>query len=246
MSKQGRSTRTRLDRFVSEREGVNRRDVRVMLAAGRITVDGSVARDISRVVDQFTHVSVDGQVLQANNPAYIMLNKPAGVVCATRDARHRTVIDLLHRKTAGSLHIAGRLDFNSTGLVLLTNDGRWSRHLASPAQGVRKVYRVTLENPLTPDYIEAFAGGMYLAYEGITTRPATLDILSAHEADVGLTEGRYHQVKRMFGQFRNRVLTLHRIAIGNLVLDPALAPGESRDLTPRELERIASIPARVP
>ena len=238
MKQQGQSKRVRLDRFISEQVGINRRDVRAMLARGRINLDGSPARSISQLIDQFTHVTLDGRVLQANSPEYVMLNKPAGVVTATRDEQHRTVIDLLNRNNADNLHIAGRLDLNSTGLLLLTNDGSWSRRLELPEQGVRKVYRVILEKPLTQDYIEAFASGMYFAYEGITTRPATVEIISDYEAEVGLVEGRYHQIKRMFGRFRNPVLALHRIAIGNLSLDSALAPGQSRDLTQTELDSI--------
>ncbi|MFT4825118.1 MAG: 16S rRNA pseudouridine516 synthase [Halioglobus sp.] len=218
---------------------IPRREVRAMLASGRITVDGSRAQDISQVIGQFTHITLDDQTLQANTPEYIMLNKPAGVVSATRDEQHRTVIDVLGNNDYKKLHIAGRLDFNSTGLLLLTNDGTWSRQLSSPENSVIKQYRVTLEKPLTTDYVEAFAAGMYFDYEGITTRPATLKIVSDYVAVVGLTEGRYHQIKRMFGRFQNPVLTLHRFAIGNMVLDPSLTPGQSRDLTSIEIDSIA-------
>lgn len=235
MKQQERSNGARLDRLVSKQLGLSLRDVRALVAAGRITVDGAAASAISQLVDQFSRVTVNGQVLQDKHPVYVMLNKPAGVVSATSDARHRTVIDLLNREDARELHIAGRLDINSTGLVLLSNDGSWSRQLALPEQNVWKLYRVTLEQPLTRDYVDAFASGMYFDFEGITTRPATLKIISDYEAEVGLVEGRYHQIKRMFGRFHNRVLTLHRIAIGPVRLDPALAPGQSRDLRPEEL-----------
>ena len=239
MRRQSQSKRARLDRFISEQVGVKRSDVRLLLAAGRINLDGFPAENVNQVIDQFTRVSVDDRVIQANTAQYVMLNKPAGVVSATRDDQHRTVIELLPPTLGSELHIAGRLDLNSTGLLLLTNDGNWSRGLALPERAVRKMYRVTLEKPLTQDYVEAFASGMYFAFEGITTRPATLKIISDYVAEVGLTEGRYHQIKRMFGRFRNPVRTLHRTAIGNLVLDPALDPGQSRDLTQAELENIA-------
>jgi 16S rRNA pseudouridine516 synthase len=232
------SKRARLDRFISKQVGINRRDVRAMLASGRVELDGAPAQSINQLIDQFTHITLDGRVLQANQPEYIMLHKPAGVVSATRDPKHRTVIDLLDQQNPDDLHIAGRLDMNSTGLLLLTNDGSWSRRLASPEQGVKKVYRVTLQKPLTQDYVEAFASGMYFAYEDITTRPATLDIISDQVAEVSLLEGRYHQIKRMFGRFRNPVLALHRIAIGKLWLDPDLSPGQSRHLTQTELDNL--------
>lgn len=238
MSGGSRSKRARLDRFISQQAGISRREVRTMLACGRIAVDGEPARAINQVINQFTRVTLDGQVLQDRTPVYLMMNKPAGVVSATRDEQHRTVVELLEDDNAADLHIAGRLDLNSTGLLLLTNDGRWSRWLSSPEQRITKRYRVTLATPLTPEYIEAFARGMYFDYEGITTRPAGLRILSDFEAEVELTEGRYHQIKRMFGRFRNRVLKLHRVAIGDVELDETLAPGQSRGMSGRELAQL--------
>jgi|TARA_R110000822_G_scaffold159476_16_gene299342 16S rRNA pseudouridine516 synthase len=232
------SKRARLDRFVSGVVGINRRDVRPMLAQKRVLVDGCVATDINQVIGEFSHVMLDHRVLQANTPSYVMLNKPAGVVSATKDVRHKTVIDLLDRSDRENLHIVGRLDFNSSGLLLLTNDGQWSRHLTTPEKNIAKLYRVTLEKPITEDYVHAFAEGMYFSYENITTLPAKLNILSDFVAEVSLVEGRYHQIKRMFGRFQNPVLTLHRIAIGNLPLDPSLAPGKSRALTECEANNI--------
>ena len=248
------STRTRLDRFISVHTGIFRRDVRAVLAQGRVTVNGELATGISQVIDQFAHVLLDDQVLQARIPIYIMLNKPAGVVSATCDEHHKTVVDLLdqtdrstHRSThrnsnrnshRNSLHIAGRLDFNSTGLVLLTNDGRWSRSLSAPENRIGKRYRVTLEHPIGSDYANAFSQGMYFAYEGITTRPAQLRVIDTHTAEVCLVEGRYHQIKRMFGHFDNPVLQLHRIAIGDLELDRQLLPGQSRDLSATEVRDV--------
>ena len=206
-----------------------------MLARGRIVVDDIVATDINQVIEQFSHVSLDGRTLQANNPVYVMLNKPAGVVSATKDEKHRTVIDLLERADRNDLHIVGRLDFNSTGLLLLSNDGRWSRQLTAPDKKVTKLYRVQLTKPLQPGYIEAFAEGMYFPFEDITTRPAKLRIISPHLAEVELIEGRYHQIKRMFGRFDNKVMALHRTAIGKVILDPDLRSGQSRELTAQEV-----------
>ncbi len=230
------SKRTRLDRFISTRTAINRRDVRMMLAQGRLAVDRRPATAIHQLIDEFTHVALDGRILQAKKPVYLMMNKPLGVVSATRDDRHKTVIDLLDRPDRENLHIVGRLDFNSSGLILLTNDGRWSRHLTTPAQKVPKVYRVTLANPVTDEYIAAFAKGMYFPFEDITTRPAKLTILDDFTAEVTLIEGRYHQIKRMFGRFQNPVLSLHRSAIGNLQLDISLVPGESRELEDDEVD----------
>lgn len=235
------SKRAKLDRYMSVQLGINRRDVKLMLAQGRISIDGIPAADVYQFVDEFTHVIVDNRILQAKIPVYIMMNKPLGVVSATKDEQHKTVIDLLDRIDRNSLHIVGRLDFNSSGLVLLTNDGRWSRRLTAPEMKVVKRYRVTLANPVTDDYVQAFAKGMYFSYENITTQPARLEIINETTADVYLTEGRYHQIKRMFGRFQNQVLTLHRSTVGPLVLDLSLAPGESRELTEIELNEVANL-----
>ena len=229
------SRRARLDRFISSRMGMSRRDVRQLLIQGRIAVDNCTASEMDLPIGQFSRITLDDEVLQANKAVYIMLNKPAGVVSATRDAQHQTVVDLLNTQDKQSLHIVGRLDFNSTGLLLLTNDGAWSRRLTSPEHKVLKKYRVTVENPITEDYVGAFAQGMYFPYEDIQTQAAQLHITSQFTAEVVLTEGRYHQIKRMFGRFQNRVLSLHRTSVGNIYLDPSLAPGESRDLTDTEI-----------
>ena len=236
---------SRLDRFLSTRLQLSRNALRPMLAAGRVRVNGKTTRDRQCRIGPFDRVCVDQQVLQdLEAPRYLMVNKPAGVVSATSDDQHTTVMDLLPASQRRGLHLAGRLDFNSTGLVLLTNDGAWSRQLSQPQSQVRKHYRVTVEQPLTEAYVAAFSEGMWFAFEDIKTRPAEIKIRSAYEADVWLCEGRYHQIKRMFGRFDNKVLTLHRLAIGHLVLDESLAPGESRDLMPGEVAGIAGLSSR--
>ncbi|PKG55981.1 16S rRNA pseudouridine(516) synthase [Shewanella sp. Choline-02u-19] len=229
------SKRARLDRFISVKTSINRKHVRLLLAKGLVEVDGKVARDIDQIIDEFSHVCLEGEVLQANTPSYVMLHKPIGVVSATVDDKHKTVIDLLTQKDKHSLHIVGRLDLNTSGLLLLTNDGRWSKRLMSPEHKVAKLYRVTLENPLDVSYINAFAAGMYFEFEDITTLPAKLEIIDEYTALVSLMEGRYHQIKRMFGRFRNPVVGLHRISVGNIVLDSNLVPGQSRLLTAEEV-----------
>lgn len=227
--------RTRLDRYISARLLINRRDVKPLLAQGRILVDQQPARSVQQLVDEFNQINVDGRLLASKKPSYIMLHKPVGVVSATKDDKHQTVIDLLDREDREDFHMVGRLDLNTSGLMLLTNDGRWSKALTLPEKNICKRYLVTVKNPLSEDYIAAFAEGMYFAFEDITTRPAEIKILSEFEAEVVLVEGKYHQIKRMFGRFRNQVLKLHRHAIGPIKLDPTLKPGESRELTPTEI-----------
>ena len=191
------SSRTRLDRFLRANANINRRHVREVLAHGRVTIDGAAARNINQVIDIFSHVTLDGETLQKNQRRNVMLNKPKGVVSATRDHKNKTVIDLLDFDYKEQLHIVGRLDFNSTGLLLLSNDGGWSRELTSPEGKVAKRYTVGLENPIDDAYIDAFRNGMYFKFEDITTLPAGLKILDSHTAEVTLVEGRYHQIKRM-------------------------------------------------
>ena len=229
------SKRSRLDRFISVNTGVSKKNVRTLLAKGLVKVDGVIARDIDLIVDEFSHVMLEDRVLQANKASYVMLHKPVGVVSATVDDKHKTVIDLLDRADKQNLHIVGRLDLNTSGLLLLTNDGRWSKKLMSPEHKVGKLYRVSLQNPIDESYIAAFANGMYFEYEDITTLPAKLEIVNEYTALVTLMEGRYHQIKRMFGRFRNPVVGLHRLSVGAITLDEKLLPGESRELTVDEV-----------
>jgi 16S rRNA pseudouridine516 synthase len=230
---------SRLDKFIAQKCQISRRDVRLMLAKFRVQVDGVVAKNTDQIIHHFSHIMLDETVLQANTARYIMLHKPVGVVSATKDIQHKTVIDLLDCEGKEDLHIVGRLDLNTSGLVLLTNDSRWSERITEPSHKIEKLYCVTLQKPLTQEYVEAFAQGMYFEFEDITTRPAKLTILSENMAQVVLVEGRYHQIKRMFGRFRNPVVALHRQAIGSLFLDNALKPGESRELTPIEVLTIS-------
>ncbi|MCP5163394.1 MAG: 16S rRNA pseudouridine(516) synthase [Hahellaceae bacterium] len=229
------SNKARLDRFISAKTGICRGDLRLILAQKRVRVDGEVVTTMNYVVNQFSRIELDDQLLQDKQPRYLMLNKPVGVVSATQDAQHKTVVDLLDPALREDLHIVGRLDLNSSGLVLLTNDGEWSRCLMAPEAKVAKVYEVQVEQPISDDCIRAFAEGMYFAFEDLTTRPARLEKMNDTLAKVTLTEGRYHQIKRMFGRFRNKVVALHRVSVGPIRLDGALAPGESRALTTDEV-----------
>lgn len=232
----------RIDRYISKKLNINRRDIKLMLARGRIVINGEVIREITTIVEEFDHVVLDGQLLQDKQAVYIMMNKPIGVVSATKDELHTTVIDLLPDALSHEdLHIVGRLDLNTSGLLLLTNDSRWSRKLMSPEAKVAKVYRVTLENDLTEETVTEFAEGMYFPFEDITTLPAQLTIISEKVAEVVLMEGKYHQIKRMFGRSRNPVLALHRSSVGNLLLDANLDAGESRALTSDEVNSIFDV-----
>jgi 16S rRNA pseudouridine516 synthase len=226
----------RLDRFLANLPCYNRQQVRMLLVQRRVRVDAEVMTDPQAEVREFSRIEVDDQVLQAGRPArYLMLHKPAGCVSATQDPQHRTVLDLLPSELRGDLHIAGRLDFNTTGLLILTNDGQWSRRLTQPATKLPKHYLVETEGEIGAHYVDKFRQGFYFAFEDLTTLPAQLDILGPRRARLAIVEGRYHQVKRMFGHFDNKVVGLHRESMGAIRLDPGLAPGEFRALTREEI-----------
>ncbi len=225
----------RLDRFLSNLPRFNRQDARQLISQGRIRLDGLECRDAQAEVREFSRVQLDDELLQAGKAArYFMLHKPVGVVSATCHPEHRTVLDLLDEPDKDDLHLAGRLDLNTSGLLLISNDGLWTRRLTLPCSKQPKVYRVLTEQPITDEYIEVFARGLYFAYEDLTTLPAELEILDSHSARLTLHEGRYHQVKRMFGHFQNKVIGLHRERIGPLELGD-LPPGHYRALSAEEV-----------
>jgi 16S rRNA pseudouridine516 synthase len=229
----------RLDRFLSNLPRFSRKDVRLALVAGRVQVDGSPVKDPLHEVREFSQVRFDDEVLQPGKPArYLMLHKPQGCVSATIDAQHPTVLELLDEPDKHDLHIAGRLDFNTSGLMLITNDGQWSRRLTQPTTKLAKVYYVETEDEIAEHYVEKFADGFYFAFEDLTTQPAQLTVLDRRRARLSIVEGRYHQVKRMFGHFNNKVTRLHRESMGPLMLDPALGPGQYRALRADEIALI--------
>ena len=232
------SKRFRLDRFLIKHMQLSNRAIRLLLAQNKILIDQQPAISMNQCVDEYTQLSVDGQIIYANKPSYIKLHKPKGFVSATKDHVHKTVIDLIPNNRSVNLHIAGRLDFNTTGLILLTNDGRWSRRLSLPESNIKKRYRVTLDKPIYPEVTAAFAAGIYFSFEKATTLPASLIVTDKNTVEVILKEGKYHQVKRMFGHFQIKVLSLHRLSIGKLDLEPSLAVGASRDLTALEVVNI--------
>lgn len=232
------SKRGRLDRFLMGRLQLPHKTVQRLLASGQVGVNGAVVRSGQRPVDEFDRIECQGQLLQQRQPLYLMLHKPVGLLSATFDPQHSTVLDLIDHPQRLELQLVGRLDLNSSGLLLLTNDGRWARQLMAPEAKVAKHYQVTLGQPLTQDYVQAFAQGFYFAYEDLTTAPVRLQITGDRSAELWLTEGKYHQIKRMFGRFRNPVLSLHRLAIGPLQLDPGLAPGQWRALRACELVQL--------
>ena len=225
----------RLDKALSL-AGHSRSEAKAMIARGRVCVGGEVVRDAGRSV-QLCDVALDGHPIDAQQEVYLMLHKPAGVVTATEDKRLPTVVSLLpvsyQRRKSGPV---GRLDRDVTGLVLLTTDGQLAHRLISPRWKAEKQYRAHCEGALDAGDVEAFAAG--LALSDFTAAPAKLKILESGEtslADVILTEGKFHQVKRMFAAVGHPLISLQRLRIGCVTLDEALAPGEFRPLTQAEI-----------
>lgn len=229
-----------MDRLLAKHESMGRKKARAAILAGRVRVGGEGISEGNPEVDRFTSVELDGEIIRpAERLLHILLHKPVEVLSATTDAEHRTVIDLIDDPDKTALHLVGRLDRSTSGLILLTNDGRWSKALMDPARKVAKVYRVETANPIPHEAVAKFAEGFYFHTEDLTTLPAELEILSEREARLTLHEGRYHQVKRMFHRIGNRVVGLHRESLGAIRLTEDLAPGQWRMLTPEEIASAA-------
>lgn len=225
----------RLDKIISATGKKSRREVREMVRQGRVLVDGKPAPAADMKVDpQAAVILLDGEPLGYEKFTYVMLHKPAGVLTATEDRRQETVLDLLPPELRRrALSPVGRLDKDTEGLLLLTNDGQLAHRLLSPKSHVDKVYYARVDGALEPGDIAAFAAGMTLG-DGFECLPAGLEILSPTEALVTLREGKFHQVKRMLAARGKPVLYLKRLSMGRLRLDPALAPGAWRMLTEEE------------
>jgi 16S rRNA pseudouridine516 synthase len=227
----------RLDRFLIRRGTHSGKEVARLLADQLVRVAGEIETSGLRKIDRFSRIELGDEVLQAHEAVYLMLHKPAGYLSATTDPLHPTVIDLIDHPLKNELHLAGRLDRATTGLVLLTNDGRWSKGVTEPMEEISKVYRVRTRDPISVETSAVFAAGIYFAYEDLTTRPAMLEIIDDHEALLTIHEGRYHQVKRMFHAVGNQVVGLHRESIGRLGLDVEV--GKYRKLTVDEISCFA-------
>lgn len=230
----GKSTKSRLDRFLCAASGSPRRLVQRAIRGAEVLVNGATVTDPGTHIGAADRVSWRGRPVAAPAARYFMLNKPPGVVCATRDREHRTVLDLLDVPNRAGLHVAGRLDIDATGLVLITDDGEWSHRITAPRHKLPKAYRVTLAAPPNPAAVKALETGIQLRNEPKRCAPVDVEVLAGNQVRLTVTEGKYHQVKRMFAAVGNRVLALHREAIGNIVLDPRLRPGDYRELSHAE------------
>ena len=212
----------------------SRSDCRPLLHAGRVKVNGEAVRSGAFDLPEGAEVTLDGRALDCRMERHLMMYKPAGVLTAKEDARQRTVMDLLPKVyTALGCMPVGRLDKDTTGLLLLTTDGELAHRLISPTRHVDKVYEALVEGTLTQADADAFAAGLSLG--DFTALPAKLEILAPDRGRVTVQEGKFHQVKRMFGAVGKPVKQLHRLRFGPLLLDETLTPGEYRELKEEEI-----------
>lgn len=230
----------RLDKILSNSGYGTRKEVKRLVKQGAVKVDGVVAKDSGMHVNPETAViEVNGERLNYREFIYIMMNKPQGVISATYDLRHKTVVDLLTDEyMAFDLFPAGRLDIDTEGLVILTNDGDFAHRILSPKSHVPKKYYALVEGKVTGEDINKFRDGVVLD-DGYKTMPAQLSVISTDECsevELIIHEGKFHQVKRMFEAVGKKVIYLKRTAIGSLTLDEKLKTGEFRELTEEEVE----------
>lgn len=226
----------RLDKFICKSTELTRNEAKKLLKQGKVLVNNKPADNGAMQVHENNQVSLEGKILTPRQSRYIMLHKPANYICSNVDENFPSLLHLINVEKAFDLHIAGRLDADTTGLVLITDDGRWSHNIISPKKSCAKIYRVTLRDPLKSDIIEKFKQGVQLQGEKNLTLPAILQKVTDNQVLLTLTEGKYHQVKRMFAAVGNRVVNLHRQQIGAIKLDQSIPVGQWRYLSPKEFQ----------
>lgn len=234
----------RLDKYLSDCNVDSRKNLKRLIRQGNVSVNGICEKDPGKNVSEDDCIMVFGEKIEYEKYIYLMMNKPQGYISATDDPRQRTVLELLDEEFAGyDLFPAGRLDIDTEGFLLLTNDGKFAHDILSPKKHVPKKYYAVVKGEITEKEIDIFKSGMDLG--DFTTKPAVLEILSSSKDEseiyVTISEGKFHQVKRMFEKIGSSVTYLKRVSIGNLTLDENLQPGQTKKLTPEEINLIKEI-----
>lgn len=228
----------RIDKVISTQTGYTRKEVKELIRKKKVIVNGNIINKSDIKIDpKLDRITVDSLNIEIKEYVYLILNKPKGYISAAEDRNIPTVLDLvpkayLHR----NLFPVGRLDKDTTGLMIITDDGKFAHNILSPQKHVKKVYSVTIDIPITDDMIIGFEKGVMLS-DGVC-KGANLEKTEVNTGIVTLTEGRYHQIKRMFGCFGAKVVELQRIGMGNLQLPSELEVGQCRELTHEELEKV--------
>ncbi|RCU45431.1 MULTISPECIES: pseudouridine synthase [Corallincola] len=228
----------RLDKYLSTYADLTRSQAKRALHAGEVTCNGEPIRNPGFKVSADDHISLDGMPLDPAGERYLMLHKAEQTVCSHVDDGHMSIFSLMEITRPDKLHVAGRLDADTTGLVLITDDGQWSHAITSPKRACQKRYRVWLAEALTEQACLQLQQGVMLHGEEHPTRPAVVEKVAESECLLTISEGKYHQVKRMMAAVGNKVVALHREQIGAIELDEELEPGEWRYLTPEEVASV--------
>jgi 16S rRNA pseudouridine516 synthase len=235
----------RLDKFLSHATGASRSQAHIWLRHKRIRVNEALCTASAHTLADGDEVFLDDEKISLPIEGYWMLHKPQGVVCANRDGQYPTVIDLISDQLApDNLQIAGRLDVDTTGMVLITTDGQWNHRVTAPKKHCQKIYQVQLSQPLSADAQNQLSDGLWLQGEKKPCMPAELHALDEINYLLAIYEGKYHQVKRMMAAVDNQVIKLHRLAIGGVSLTN-LAERQFRALTHSEISRLANAPEKI-
>lgn len=229
----------RLDKIISSQFNISRSEAKTCIRRGQVLVGGTVAKDYGMLVMPETEqIIFNGEQLNYKKNIYIIMNKPRGIVSASTDKRRKTVVDILPEELKRSgLFPAGRLDRDTTGLLIITDDGDFAHRIISPKKKIKKTYIVWLDEDITPDICRKFSEGVTLS-DGTLCAPAKLTRIDKNVAEITITEGKYHQIKRMFGTVGIGVNELHRKSVGGLTLPENLSEGSSRELTEMEKNSI--------
>lgn len=227
----------RIDKIIATQTEYSRKDVKKMISQKKIEVDGKIIKSADEKIDEKAVVKINGKELHIQKYVYLILNKPKGYISATEDKSMQTVLELVPEKYQHrELFPAGRLDKDTTGMMIITDDGKFAHNILSPKKHIKKRYNVTIDIPVTQEMVVGFKSGIELN-DG-ECKSALLEITGIYTADVTLTEGRYHQIKRMFGCYGAKVVELNRVQMGELILPEDIEIGKCREMTIEEIEKL--------
>ena len=227
----------RIDKIIATQTEYSRKDVKKMISQKKIEVDGKIIKSADEKINENAVIKISGKELNIQKNIYLILNKPKGYISATEDKNMKTVLDLVPEKYQHrALFPAGRLDKDTTGMMIITDDGKFAHNILSPKKHIKKRYNVTIDIPVTKEMITGFERGIQLN-DG-ECKKALLEIAGEYTADVTITEGRYHQIKRMFGCYGAKVIELNRVQMGEFILPSNLKLGQCREITVKEIEQI--------
>lgn len=231
----------RIDKIISEQTYYTRKEIKKLISKGLVYANNEIVKKCEdKYDDNNISITINNETIEIKKNIYLILNKPKGYVSATSDVLQKTVLDLVPSKYKNrNLFPAGRLDKDTTGLMLITDDGLFAHNILSPKKHVKKEYEVTIDIPMTDEMVKGFKNGIDLK-DG-KCKPAILEITGEYTGKVIITQGRYHQIKRMFGIFNAKVVSLNRICIGNLYLPDNLKLGQIKELTDDELDKIQEL-----